>query len=202
MLSSLADDLKTIPEAEESAVAYRLKQLGIADASQVTVGLNTIVPDCTYYGFIKQVGSGGAIQFEQAQFFTGQAAKDACTQDRVPTPWNTERCNDYYIRDLHSTSTLNVSGSAQISSWQAPDGSVQPGTPISYSQLASLTAQSKGSYFYRLTVRGGKIVAARMPGAACSGDVAVDYGQELIDVERLAEELGGAGRQEFLPDTG
>jgi hypothetical protein len=47
MLSSLADDLKTIPEAEESAVAYRLKQLGIADASQVTVGLNTIVPDGT-----------------------------------------------------------------------------------------------------------------------------------------------------------
>jgi hypothetical protein len=63
----------------------------------------------------------------------------------------------------------------------------------------------RGGAGYR--VDDGLGIAGRAPGvvqrtAPVSGKVAVDYGQELVDIERLAHRLSGPAGEQLIDDLG
>jgi WD40 repeat protein len=114
------------------------------------------VEDGVYYGYLRQVALPG-ITYDQVEWFTGAAAKQACRDDKIQ-PGDSALCNDYYIRNKNPLlRTLDVGENAEVTlSGQDPDHS----TPISLPELSTrLAAGQLGNSVFRLTVHANRIVA-------------------------------------------
>lgn len=93
---------------------------GGAHGSGCVVADYVTLPDGVWFGFAEAVG-GGAIDFDLACFFTGEAAMDAAGEDGTAAI-------DFYIRN-NVTVTYHVSIAADARVWYIPMTAADP-TPV------------------------------------------------------------------------
>jgi WD40 repeat protein len=109
-----------------------------------------------YYGYLRQVRLP-TITYDQVDWFTGAAAKQACRDDKVQ-PGDSALCNDYYVRNKNPLlRTLDVGTDAKATlSEESPEQSTAIPLPELSTQL-SLGRLSNS--VFKLTVRGNRLVA-------------------------------------------